>query len=173
MNWDYFSIGSSGSLTANLMLLAIMENIPPLPPPIGGRVAHDPAPAVFAAEWRPFIHNPGEHPNTMPHACPHPRARGYPFRLDHAPLPAAFDPQAQGEEPLHACVLVQPNGAISAVKLLGSTGSARVDTELRRTVASRWRFTPATERAAKSWQRVRLDAGAVEGGILLLLPPLE
>jgi hypothetical protein len=165
MNWDHLSIGSSGSLIANLMLLAVMENIPALPPPLWDTVAHDPAPRVYATEWQPFLHNPGANLDPMPHACPYPRAEGYAFRLDHAPLPTGFDPHRQDEAPLHACVLVQPDGRITAVKLLGSTGSGRLDGTLRRTVLARWEFAPVARSPATSWQRVRLDSGPVEGAI--------
>lgn len=116
--------------------------------------------AVIQLGFRPFVDpilanysNPRAGPD-----CPDPALREDVVRLDHAPLPLAFDPFAYWDRQLFACVRVDGAGAISSVALIGveDPGTARA---LAHTIRNDWRFSPVYDsRGEAGWVRVRLSA---------------
>ena len=109
--------------------------------------------------WGPFIDNidDGGTRNGLERRCPGPRSPGTAFRLDHAPLPAAF--QRFGREPpVFACVRVGADGSIGAVRMIAGTGEARLDRQLTETIRRQWRFEPLGPRVHPGWQRIRLSS---------------
>jgi hypothetical protein len=166
MNGDALSIGTSGSLIANLLLLAVMENVSE--PPWWGRAyvpfeaTAAPAGPTLIDTWRPFIDDAGWG-RAKRKNCPEPRNRPGLQRLADTPLPPGYNPHKRREEPLRACILVQADGTIVSVRLLGSTGSGALDARLKATIASRWTVASPEGLDAPAWHRVRLDSGP-DGG---------
>jgi len=165
MNGDALSIGTSGSLIANLLLFAVMENVSEPPPwPIYGAVKPRPE-ATYDVKlligWKPFVDDPGW-AIARRKSCPEPRTSQPGGPLAHAPLPPGYDPYAPLEQPFHACLLVGGGGKILSAKLLGSSGSARIDGRILTLIATRWRVEAPAEASAPSWHRVRLNAGPDE-----------
>ena len=171
MNSDALSIGTTGSLVANLLLLAVMENVsePPWwrgnsnpyePTWVGGRAG-----PYLLDTWRPFIDDVGGG-GYRRRNCPQPRDRSGRQRLADAPLPPGYNPHTPREEPFHACILVRSNGTIEAVRLIGSTGTAALDARLIGMIAARWRVAGGGTAGGPTWHRVRLDSGPDEGEVL-------
>ena len=110
--------------------------------------------------WGPYLDNQGE--GALPpkdRRCPGRQAAGSPFRLDHAPLPAGFNPHGFPND-IIACVKLRPGGSVTAVRLLTGTGKRDLDRQVLRSIHRRWRFRPVEAGAGDpSWQRVRLSAG--------------
>lgn len=168
MDGDALSIGSSGSLIANLLLLAVMENVSEPPWLIGhAESGTDAAVHVLAPieGWRPFMDDPGAG-GPRRRSCPEPRANHEGGSVPHAPLPTGYDPFFPREQPFHACLLVRSDGAILRATLLGSSGNAKMDGRILALIRTRWRAAPPQEGTAPSWQRVRLNAGPDEGEVL-------
>ena len=167
MNGDALSIGTSGSLIANLLLFAVMENISEPPAwPIYGLVAERPEATYDLTQldgWQPFIDDPGSAGART--SCPEPRTNQAGGPLAEAPLPGGYDPYAPLEQPFHACLLVRSDGKILSAKLLGSSGNARVDGRILTLIATRWRVEAPAEGGAPTWHRVRLNAGPDEGEV--------
>jgi hypothetical protein len=171
MDGDALSIGTTGSLIANLLLLAIMENVSEPPWWTGDHVPYEtttyasaPTGPKLIETWRPFIDDPGAGAYRKK-TCPQPRSKSAAQRLALAPLPPGYDPHAPREEPLHACILVQADGTIVAVRLLGSTGRRGLDARLRATIVSSWTVTGASGAGSVAWHRVRLNSGPDEGEV--------
>jgi hypothetical protein len=168
MDGDALSIGSSGSLVANLLLLAVMENVSEPPWGIGYGVSDTRTQAAHVLEpldsWRPFMDDPGWGGQRR-RSCPEPRATHAGGVLPQAPLPPGYDPYAPREQPFHACLLVSSDGEILSAKLLGSSGSASLDGRIMALIATRWQVEPPAGANAPSWQRVRLNAGPDEGEV--------
>ena len=164
MDGDALSIGTSGSLIANLLLLAVMENVSE--PPwwrtayLPSETITEPAGPTLIDTWRPFIDDAGWGKAKRKN-CPEPRNQAGLQRLGDTPLPPGYNPHKPREEPLHACILVQADGTVVAVTLLGSTGSGALDARLKATIA-RWTVIDTAPGAA-AWHRVRLDSGP-DGG---------
>jgi hypothetical protein len=167
MDDDALSIGTSGSLVANLLLLAVMENVSEPPWAISyGRSDANPSVQVLGSVkgWSPFMDDPGWGGERR-RSCPDPKANHAGGPLPHAPLPRGYDRFAPMEQPFHACLLVSSDGAILSAKLLGSSGSAQIDRRIQTLIATRWRAQGPREAEAASWQRVRLNAGPDEGEV--------
>jgi hypothetical protein len=166
MDGDALSIGTSGSLIANLLLLAVMENVsePPWASGFGTSDTGDAAVDVLAPDWSPFMDDPGSGGERR-RSCPDPKANHAGGPLPHAPLPPGYDPFTPLEQPFHACLLVSSNGTILSAKLLGSSGSARIDHRIKALIATRWRARGPGGGEAPTWQRVRLNAGPDEGEV--------
>lgn len=168
MNGDALSIGSSGSLIANLLLLAVMENVsePPWGIAYGKSDTVDAAVHVLAPVegWRPFMDDPGGGGQRRK-SCPQPGADYAGGLLPHAPLPSGYDPFAPLEQPFHACLLVDSAGKVLRVKLLGSSGSARMDGRILALIATAWRANGPAAGEAPAWQLVGLNAGPDEGEV--------
>ena len=172
MDGDALSIGSSGSLIANLLLLAVMENVSEPSWPLRFVQPSSEAAATHTLTplgWRPFMDDPGWGGERR-RSCPEPRATHAGGAVPRAPLPRGYDPYAPLAEPFHACLLVASDGKILASKLLGSSGSARTDGRILALIATRWRAQPPEDGRAPAWQRVRLNAGPDEGEIRDALP---
>ncbi|HEX8578443.1 MAG TPA: hypothetical protein VF655_02465 [Allosphingosinicella sp.] len=169
MDSDALSIGSSGSLIANLFLLAIFENVSA--PPWWSR-PYAPLPVETDSTtstklintWRPFIDNAGWSGSRRT-SCPEPRFTGTSATIAQAPLPPGYDPYAPLEQPFHACLRVAADGRILGTKLIGSSGSAETDGRILALIASRWRLDARGEQAS-AWLRVRLNAGPDEDEVL-------
>ena len=165
MDGDALSIGSSGSLIANLLLLAVMENVSE--PPwwrtayLPSETITEPFRSTVIDTWRPFIDDAGWG-RAKRKNCPEPRDRPGLQRLADTPLPPGYNPHKPREQPLHACILVQADGTIVSVRLLGSTGNSRLDAGLKATIAARWSVINSS-RGSAAWHRVRLDSGP-DGG---------
>ncbi|HEX8622305.1 MAG TPA: energy transducer TonB [Allosphingosinicella sp.] len=115
---------------------------------------------VLGAAWQPYIDNPGlgARPSSDPR-CPGNPSAGPTFRLDHAPLPAAFDPQGDPGRDVLACVRLRGDGSVAAVRIVAGTGRPRMDRRLLRVIHREWRFRPADgPGGTRSWQRVRLSS---------------
>jgi hypothetical protein len=168
MDGDALSVGTSGSMIANLLLLAVMENVSEPPWGLGYGVGDTRTQAVHVLEpldsWRPFIDDPGGG-GPRRRSCPEPRATHAGGVLPRAPLPRTYDPYAPREQPFHACLLVSRDGEILSAKLLGSSGSLSLDGRILALIATHWRVDPPEEANAASWQRVRLNAGPDEGEV--------
>jgi hypothetical protein len=106
--------------------------------------------------WRPWV---DETSGGRPHADEGPFCRGGGMRwpapqLRAAPLPPAFDPSRAPQE-LAACVLVQRDGRVTAVRLVGA-GSAEKAPMLLPAIRAGWRFAPSP--GEPGWVRVRLSS---------------
>jgi hypothetical protein len=171
MDGDAFSIGTSGSLVTNLLLLAMMENVSEPPwwrtdfQPYEPTYASQPTGTELIDTWRPFI-DAGGGGGFRRKNCPGPRGTSGAQRLAAAPLPPGYNPHKPREEPLHACILVQPDGTIVSIRLLGSTGSGELDARLQATIATRWELIGERAPGPPAWHRVRLDSGPDEGEVL-------
>ncbi|HEX8583629.1 MAG TPA: hypothetical protein VF680_04395 [Allosphingosinicella sp.] len=168
MNGDALSIGTSGSLIANLLLFAVMENVSEPPTwPIYGAVTPRPEATYDLTPligWKPFVDDPGW-ANGRRKSCPEPRTNQPGGSIPFAPLPSGYDPFGPLEEPFHACLLVDGTGKILSAKLLGSSGSARIDGRILTLIATRWRLKAPAEGSVPAWHRVRLNAGPDEGEV--------
>ena len=117
--------------------------------------------------WRPFIENPGEAwESGREPRCPEPQGRGLHYDLVAAPLPGSYDPHAYGGRRIYACVLVDSAGEVIAARMIGGTGRIGLDRHLVWTIRRSWRFRPDAWAETASWQRVRLNSGAVDGFVL-------
>ncbi|HEY0148505.1 MAG TPA: hypothetical protein VGB70_05820 [Allosphingosinicella sp.] len=166
MDGDALSYGTCGSLIANLLLLAVMENVSEPTWRFGygrsdtiGAAVHLLAPVKG---WQPFIDESGWGEPRRTH-CPEPRARRAGGPLPFAPLPSGYDPFAPLKEPFHACLLVDAGGSILSARLLGSSGSARTDGRMLALITTQWRAAGGGAGEAPAWQLVRLNAGPDEG----------
>jgi hypothetical protein len=157
MDGDALSIGSGGSLIANLLLFAAMENVPApeyQPPP----AAAQRAPEVMIAEpWEPWLVLDGRLlSNTS--ACPEPRAGKHAFYLADATLPHGYDAYAPATKGFHACLLVSRHGNVLAVVLRGTSGRASMDRQISRKLRQDWRLGgSAREDHGSRWHTVHLS----------------
>lgn len=161
------------SILGTLFQLAvIVETVPDFPGPFCFHCVHPGEPPYVIDDWTPFIENLGTGEWVAePARCPGPQAAGTTFRLDHAPLPAAFRP-FDYKDVLLACVRVDSAGLVRSVRLVAGTGKAGLDRQLLRTISRQWRFAPRGGVDVRpGWQRIRLSRRAPEAAVALESPP--
>ena len=146
-----------GSAAVNLvLLLAISASAVGYGRPSGYRIAasmHGGPWHVPVDLWQPFISNP-EHGEAGPR-CPAPPPPGARFQVADAPLPEGFSSWQRGRGAAFACVRLDAEGNVEAVRLLGRPVDRPA--ELVRTIRSWWHFRPlGSGQAETGWQRVRL-----------------
>lgn len=161
-------IGLGLSLLGTLAQLGIVVAPIPLVPrcPDCRPAGAAPEPTEAIDTWRPFIENPGEwESGRREPGCPEPQGRDLHYDLLAAPLPEGYDPHNFGARRVYACVLVDPGGGMLDARMAAGTGRAGLDRRLLATIRGRWRFRPDSWARGASWQRVRLNSGAVDGSV--------
>lgn len=106
--------------------------------------------------WQPYIDNAagGDGTSSDGATCANPALGHGPVAVA-APLPPGFDPSAYRDVDLMACVKLDPDGGISAVRLLSGSGDAALDRALVRRISREWRFS--SDGGERGWHRVRLS----------------
>jgi TonB family protein len=151
------------SLLGTLLQIAVIEATQPiwtrLPPCIDCHAV----PTALISDWIPIIENMGKGDRfSNEERCPGPQSAGTHFRIDRAPLPAAFRPFDYSDTVL-ACVRLDAAGSVRSVKLISGTGRVGLDRELLRAIVRQWHFEPREGMEVRSgWQRIRLSSRAPE-----------
>ena len=114
-------------------------------------------PVVVQLGFKPYITAGGGHGWTWRNGpqCPQPRAIGWSYMLQDAPLPWQINPGASAYERQYACVRLDPNGRVLGVGLIGVDGRS-ASTALIDTVRREWRFLPLYEQGG-GWVSIRLN----------------
>jgi hypothetical protein len=161
MSFDRFfaSLASAiGNVTLFGSILAGWPGLPLWTPPAS---AQPRGPIVLQLGFRPYIVDGGHGSPPRPGPqCPHPELSGWPFELDHSPLPWSFDPTTWSGERSYACVRLDGEGRVLGVTLIG-VREPQTARALIETVRRDWRFFPVYAQDG-GWIRIRLNAAPWE-----------
>lgn len=150
-----------GSALSNVTLFGAVAAGWPSPPPWFPAAPPFEGPRVAQLRFQPYIAAGGGQGWSTRHGpqCPQPRAIGWSYLLQDAPLPWQFDPASSPDERLYACVRLDPDGRILGAGLIGvDRRSARA---LIDTIDREWRFLPVYGQEG-GWVAVRLNYGLAE-----------
>ena len=150
-----------GSALGNATLFGAIAAGWPSPPSWLSAYSSGEGPVVVQLGFKPYVTAGGGYGWSWRNGpqCPQPRAVGWSYLLQDAPLPWQFDPASSPDEWLYACVRLGPKGEVLGTGLIGverRSAGALIDT-----IDREWRFLPLYDQEG-GWVSVRLNYGIAD-----------